>query len=446
MTFFSFTYYQFKKLIIYFILLLILFIFNFYYNLNFHWSGVQVIVRIYLFVFSFFLIYNYSMDEKLFLENYKNRYGFKGILLFIFESRFLLFSLILFFAAIYRLTTYSGSTFWPNKYLLSLLDGRDFDVLYFGLAFFIALKLVKFPLFTVSIFLAISFSYTFLNLKFYQIFEAGKIISIYKITKLFIFIYIINFSYCKKIRHHIALSIVSIFSSLMLYSFSFGTFYYIHKNYPINSRMYNYSIEKLIKFGYKEPIFEMISEVRKTYNIEYLIKLDSYANFYDFNFVLNYDICRNILLKNNDTKKINILSKILLKQCKKFNYEDVEKSLSTRLKMKEEILNQKEYIKLCASSLDDDNYQMFLDSFINIDENTTLFVVKTTGKSKNPVFIPTLLDLLLSVNEEISISAYNSLKEISNLDPVKQSGFDRNSVETYSIFKNFYLRNSNHSE
>ncbi|MBN1499438.1 MAG: hypothetical protein JW982_04760 [Spirochaetes bacterium] len=441
MKLFIYTYLQFKKLFLFFILLLLLYAFNLYYNMHFSWAGVALIVRMYVYVFSFFLVYNYTMEEDDYYVKYSEKYGWFGALFFIFENRIFLFFLLLVLSSVFRLTEYAGASSWPSKYLLSIFDGKSSNLVIFVLAFYIALKLMKHPVLTVTVFLGISTFYTFANMTFYDYYSNGVIVSVYKIFKMMILFVVINLSYCRKIRHYFYLVFTSVFLSFLIWAVCFSVFFLSYKklNYP--DPYFNYVGDKLIKFGYEAPIQDYIEVVRKNKNLEYLLNLNDYKKFYDINLDFTQAEWIEIFQKSAGTKYLDTVSEIILNENVKFDYSVIADSFANSGVTGKNVKELRNYVRLISKFIDDENASDFIALFINSDFQTVRLGIMVCGESGSLYFIPQLLTYLISVDNEISNSAYTALTKITGVDIAMKNNVPENSPEVYMFFKNFYLEN-----
>lgn len=435
---FRYTYYQFKKLALYFSILIALLIFNYYYYLYYNWNGVAVIVRMYLFVFSFFLIYNYtSEEEEKYYRWYQEKWGTLGKVLFVIESRYFLFIIIYLFSALFTVTYYSGSENWPISPILALFDGRYSNTVFYCLAFFISLTLRRHLLLTVTFFLGLAFSYYMFDHTFYNYYQYGIAISIYKIVKMVVLFYIPGFDYAPGVIKKIFLFIFSIILAFMVYFFNIGIFFMNIDSGYYNNYASNYSAEKLLKFGIDSHYESMKNYVILSGNMKTLLTYYKYCK--SKNMLLYYSSSEwATILKRveRNAEIIDIVSAVIIYDRKTVNSGVIDLLYNDVFLKDAEVSSYTNFIQLMALSVDDVEKYFKNVKFLNNEKKH--FVFKLFAYSGKVEMIPVILDFLFSTDEKLSIEAYNSLVMITGIDPVK-NGNPRRSVETYLIFKDYYL-------
>lgn len=437
---FQYTRYQFKKLSLYFLILLVLLVFNYYYEIYFDWGGVQLIVRLYIFVLSFFLIYNYtSEDEELYYRKYESRHGILGKIIFVIESRYLLFILIYCFSALFTITSYAGSENWPIMPILMLFDGRYSNTVFYALSFFVALKLRKHPFLTGSLFLGLAFSYYVFDHEFYNYYKMGYEISIYKITKMVILFLVPGYDYAEGLWKKIILLVTAAILAMSMYFINLWVYYANVKDGYFNHPFSHYSSDKLFKFGFTFHLDNLKAYSLKTANISAIDSCYRYLSYNEMKFNFSSKQWTDLLeLSGNSPIIINKISNYVLYDSKTVNSKTISYIYYNIFRNDSEILNYDNFIRLYSLSVEDTTF--LREEIDSSPKYKKIFIIRVFGYSGKLEAVPVLLKYLVSTDRTISAEAYNSLVYITGLDP-NSNKFKKNAVTTYEIFKDYYYSN-----
>lgn len=399
------------------IILIPLFIVNAIFNLRYDWGGISVIARVYIMVLSFYIIFIFSqinVDD--YRDEYNDRYGWRGRYYLFAVLRLFPFIFIYSLTIIFTLINYINTPDWPVEPVYRLLDGRYSNTVIYALILFVVLKQKKRPGISIPLFICCSMLYFGADKILYSLFDPGPGVSLIKLTKFFIFNFVLVYGYSKS---HWRLSesvILSLIAGIISYSAVIILFTILFFISPPGSSSLAISGEIIMKSGFVFPLDELkkIIPDKGTQNDTQII----------FQFIEKYgketgytpDEWEKIIQRNRIENNEFIFSHLNRKNIK-LSFEMLKKYASTQLSVSQtnlDILNQfPEYF----GSYYGDNKSDFYDLYKSGNDNMKLLILKSLAYTDDIDAINFLIDGLTSVEKKRSQTAYYSLSHIMGKDP-----------------------------
>lgn len=427
---------KFREISVFIYVLLFLLIFNLIFNRIYNWSGVSLIVRIYLLVLSFYLIFIFaSIDINNFRTEYFNKFGKVGIFILFLETRIVPFAFIYLITVLFTLIDQIRVVNWPWQPILSLLNGRYSNNILYAWLLLIILKLKKKPGITILLFISIFTIYGILDKFIGSLMDGGLEISALKLLKIVIFLFFLFSEFFYDLSKRI---VVSSLLSVVIFFSIMSTFALVHKYSDINSFQRKEAGLLLIRMGFTYPLDNLKDEIVKSSDH---ILLNNVLSLSEGNGIeINYSNEEwEKLLFSGSVDMADIISGYIMNKDIKISYEKIVYYAEQKSKNElSELPNKEKFIKLSSKYILK-NEKDFLERIIKTNKTFKLWGMRILTENKSIESITLLLNMLTDIDEAISDMAYNSLKNITGIDPAASLDKKKNDPDTIAIFKKYYL-------
>jgi hypothetical protein len=385
-------------------------------------------------------IYNITgqqLSESL-LPRYLQVYGNKGRFLLAFERRVFPFILIFLITLVYTVIDYIRDENWPWNPLLLLLSGRYSNLISYSLILYFILNIRKKPTIAIPVFVLISFVYFFGDSWFYETFPIGYPVSGYRILKFSAVAFVLLFDDPFNLKKNFKRGLFSLCIGVSTYGALVGLYYggysfsensyHLHKRTGLN----------LAKMGFSFPIKSLQKDVIAKKDAGAFGDIYRYSTYYSIDPEYTDEDLRKILFSQKSQKANEVAGYIVLMN-RTLPYNLIIKYIQDRLNTGDNaILSAENITVLCAHSISEKEN----DFIEKISGNPELAVwgIRVLRKSGSFRAMPYLIRQLPNLNDQISVEAYDALKDISGIDPAaKISGNKINTPEVIRDFKALYL-------
>lgn len=428
---------KFREISVFIYVLLFLLIFNLIFNRFYNWSGVSLIVRIYLLVLSFYLIFIFaSIDINNYRTEYFNKFGKLGNFILFLEIRIVPFAFIYLITVLFTLIDQIRVVNWPWQPVLSLLNGRYSNNILYAWLLLIILKLKKKPGITILLFISIFTVYGISDKIIVTLLDGGLEIAALKTLKIAIFLFFLFSEYFYDLSKRIA---VSSMLSVAIFFFIVSTFALVHKYSDFNSFQRKEAGLLLIRMGFTYPLDNLKDEIVKSPDH---ILFSNVLSLSEGNGIeINYSNEEwEKLLFSGSVDMADIISGYILNKDIKISYEKIIYYAEQKSKNEvSELPNKDKFIKLSSKYILK-NEKDFFERTIKANKIFKLWGMRILTENKSTESIPLLLNMLTDIDEAISDMAYNSLKNITGIDPAASLDKKKNDPDTIAIFKKYYLK------
>lgn len=434
---------QFRKVSLLFYILSFLLALYLYLNLRYGWFGFSLIVRVYLYVFCFYMIYIYNISGQLLSESllprYLQTYGErKGRLLLAFERRVFPFILIFLITLVYTVIDYIRDENWPWNPLLLLLSGRYSNLISYSLILYFILNIRKKPTVAIPVFILISFAYFFGDSWFYETFPMGYPVSGYRILKFSAVAFVLLFDDPFNYRKNFKRGLLSLAIGITVYGGLVGLYYAGYSLSQNSFHLHKRTGFNLAKMGYSFPIRSLQKAVMQKKDAASFGDIYRYSSYYGIDPEYNEEDLSRMLFSQKSQKANDIAGYMVLTDTT-LPYNSLIKYIHDRLNTGDNaILTAENIIALCARSISG-NENEFIEK-ISANPDLTVWGIRVLRRSGSFRAMPYLIRQIPNLNDQISIEAYDALKDISGIDPAsKNPGKKINTPEVIREFKELYL-------
>jgi hypothetical protein len=422
------------------IILIPLFAVNAIFNLRYEWGGISTIARVYIMVLSFYVVFIFSQIEADdYKDDYRNRYGWKGKYYLFFTLRLFPFIFIYLLTVVFVIINYLNKSNWPIEPVYRLLDGRFSNTVIYPLLLFVVLRLERRPRVSIPLFIIFSIIYYVADHELYALLEPGPGVSIIKLSKYFIFIFILVYGYSKKRWRLFESLIFSFFGGII--SFSIVTSFIIMSFFISSPGSSTQFITGgiLFKSGFIFPINKLKHSIpyygspRDTQNfIEYVDKYKLDTGFSESEWgkiILKNKIENNeYIFRHLNQKNITLEFEMLKK------YSAVQFLIFTPTSI--ELTHFPRHLGLYYKDHKTDFYELYRSG----NEPVKIMILKSLAYADDVYAVKFLTDKLTSVERSRSETAYDSLKSITGEDPASVLKKEKYDLDVVLFFRDYALK------
>jgi hypothetical protein len=425
-----------KEISVFIYTLILLLIFNLYFNLNYYWQGISSIVRIYTIVFYFYLIYIFaSLDVNNLKENYINKFGRKGKLLLFIEIRVIPFLIIYLVTILFTLIADIKNLEQPLVQLLSLLNGRHSNNIIYSWLLLIILRIKKSPGITIPLWISIFIIYGIADWWIFSTINSGIIISIVKIIKGIIFLFLLFSEFFRDKKRCV---IYSLIIGTLFFILTVGSFFSIFR-YSDRSSVHSKEAGLImLKMGISYPLEQLKQTVlfaTDTKLLSDLLLLSKESG--NSQIIYTKEEWEHLLFSGSANMADNI-SGYLLNQRINLSYDKIMAYAESQSKEENSKLDKlNNFIKLASkNSIGHEDDLLFRLKKSN--KNFKLWAIQVLSVNKTIESIPVLLIYLTDVDDKLANRAYDALKNITEMDPAAALEKRRNDPDIIAIFKEYF--------
>lgn len=430
---------RFKMMSTFTFILVFLLVINLYFNLHYSWYGISLVVRAYIYMYCFYLIFNFtSINIDLYEKSYKDKFFLKGEQLLFIEARILPIIIIYFIIIIFNLTEDAGQSNWPWNSILSILDGKNSELMVYALFLLFVIKLKKDPFFTIPIFLGLCIFYFYLNMAIYSTFKSAISIHLMMILKFVIFFFFLFYEFFRR-RNPLKLLTTAVIVSIISHSLFISAFMLIFKVSPKFSYRKKESGIQLLKVGFKYPVYKLRDIFIKNPDPAFFKLLLHYAR--EYNAAIEYSKKEwEDLFVSGSIEMADILSGYLLDKNIPLSCGTIMLyAQKASVEPESRLSNASNFIKLASRCLPGDETD-FKKRLKDSNKRFVQWALAVMGEQKNISNIPMLLEYLTDIDEDLSMTAYFSLVKITGLNPKEKLNKKINDIDVIIVFKDHFLQ------
>ncbi len=418
-------------------ILIPLFIVNAGFNLKYDWGGVSTIARVYIMVLSFYLIFIFSqinVDD--YRSGYAERYGWKGKF-YLFNAVIMFpFLFIYFLTIVFTMINYLDAPNWPLEPTYRLLDGRYSNTVIYPLILFVALKLKKRPGISIPLFIIGSIFYYAADHILYSIFEPGSGVTIIKLTKYFIFIFILVYGFAKSRWRLLVSAVVSIFAGSIIYA---AVTSYLIMSFLVSkpgSTSLSISGNILLKSGFTFPLEKLKKEIIDNGTPQDTENIFLYIEKFKIEPGYTSAELEKLILRNN-IANIEYLFSYLNKRNIKLNFEVLKNYAISQLSNSTSDSNRLNEFSRHFGSYYPENKKEFFRLYLSGNNTLKITILKSLAYTNDIDAVNFLIDKITNIERLFSETAYNSLKKISGKDPAADLKKEKYDLEIVLFFRNY---------
>ena len=419
------------------IIMIPLFVVNAMFNLKYDWGGVSAIARIYITVLAFYLIFLFSqINSDDYHADYKKRYGRPGKYYLFFVLKIFPFVFIYFLMAIFTLINYLDASNWPFEPVYRLLDGRYSNTIFYSLILFVILQKKKRPGISIPLFIICSIIYFKADQILYALFEPGPGVSIIKLTKYIVFIFILVYGYIRNRWAILESAVISLFTGFFIYSLITSIVIISFLMSKPGSASLSISGRILLKSGFTFPLDDLQRSI-----LEYGTQTEKQSIF---NYIERYGSKTDYtpeelekFISGNKIENIEYIFKYLNKRNIKINFEMLKKYTLFQIVVGQPDLSSLKEFKIHFASYYDDHKKEFYEIYNTDNTLVKVLVLNCLSYTKDNDAINFLINKITSVERKESDAAYGSLKKISGEDPASILHKDKYDIDVILFFRDY---------
>lgn len=421
-----------------FLLIMIpLFIVNAVFNLKYDWGGVSVIARIYIMVLSFYIIFIFSQiktDE--YRSEYTARYGWIGTYYLFSVLRIFPFLFIYFLTIVFTLINYINTPDWPLEPIYRLLDGRYSNTVIYALILFVVLRQKKRPGISIPLFIICSILYFAADKILYSIFNPGPGVSIIKMSKYFIFIFVLVYGYSKSRWKILESVVLPLFAGSFMFAavaFFFTISFFMS---PPGSSSLAISGSILLKSGFMFPLNELEKIVLENGTPQETKDLFDFIEKYGKETGYSAQEWEKIILRNRIENNEYIFRHINKRNIK-LNFETLKNYMVSQLSVSPPYSSDMGHFARHLGSYYKDNKKEFYELYQSGNEPLKIIILKSLAYTDDIDAVDFLIDKITSVERLRSETAYSSLKTITGKDPAAVLNKERYDIDVILFFRDY---------
>jgi hypothetical protein len=428
---------QLGKVSTFLIILIPLFIVNAVFNLRYDWGGISVIARVYIMVLSFYIIFIFSQistDE--YRLDFFNLYGRKGEYYLFAVLRIFPFLFIYCLTVIFTLINYINTADWPLDPFYRLLDGKYSNTIIYALILFVVLKQKKRPGISIPLFIACSALYFAADKILYSLFDPGLGVSIIKMSKYFIFFFVLNYRFSRG-RWALAESVlISLFSGALVYA-SVAVFFTLSffMSPPGSSSNIN-SGEILLKSGFLFPLDDVKKVLPEKGTLKDSRNIFRIIEKYGRETGYTEDEWKKLIHRNRIERNEYIFSHLYRKNIK-LNFEVLkEYAVSQLIVTPPDAAGLAEFTRYFGSYYPD-NKKEFFELYKSGNETIKIIILRSLAYSKDIDSLNFLINKLTSVERLLAEAAYSSLRIITGKDIAAELNKEKYDIDVVLFFRDY---------
>jgi hypothetical protein len=419
------------------IILVLLFIVNAGFNFKYDWGGISVIARVYILVLSFYIIFIFSqLDLEEYRISYRNDFGWKGKYYLFLATRIFPFLFIYLLTVIFTLINYINIGNWPVEPVLRIFDGRYSNTIIYSLILFLVLKQKKRPGISIPLFIIFSVCYFLMDKILYYIFDPGTGVSVIKISKYIIFIFVLIYDFSKSRWKLIESVIFSISTGLCVYGAVLGLFVSIFFLSPEESAAFSISGEIILKSGFKFPLAKLQKQIIENGTYYEIRRVFIFTEKYGRDTDYEISDWEKIINRSRIEKNEFIFSYLNRKKIK-LDFQMIKNYTENQLQVPPQEKSGLENFAKHLSSYYMDNRQGFFSMYRTGNMQIRILIIRSLAYTGDADAISFLIDELTNIETSISSAAYKSLMAITGKDPAAELSRAINDLDVVLWFRNY---------
>jgi len=421
-------------------ILLALLLVNGVFNINYDWGGVSIIVRVYIMVLSFYVIYIFSqIDQQQHMEEYKEKYLWKGDLYLFFVLRIFPFVLIFLMTAAFTIVSTIDRPYWPAEPLMRIMDGRYSNTYFYALILMLVLKQNKRPKIAIPLFIFYSVSFFMLHKILSAAVDPGYGIGGGKLIQSIVFMFVLSYDFLytgKKVYINIAAAVISGF---MIFSSVAAVNFIIFKTADKTGYLYTSSARMLLKTGINYPLNELEKIILTKYGRGRILDFISYSKRYERDIVYTPEQWGDIILQSNIGAANFIFDYIIDREVVVdftilYPYAVAQSALSPGQFL------ASDHFKRYFARYFPGHESLFFDMYYSGNKEMKLWVIDTLEYTDSYGAVKFLVNLLTSTDSRISERAYVALTGITGIDPALELNRNVYDLEVVAAFREHHIR------
>ncbi len=425
---------QLKKIYHFLLLLVLLYSVNLGFNMLYDWGGVSVIVRVYIMVLSCYIVFNFSqLDAGDLRELYKKDYGRMGAFYLFMVLRIFPFLFIYLMTVIFTLINYVQSPGWPVETVLKLMDGRYSNTVIYALILFVVLRLKIRPGISIPVFIAAAIIYFYTDKLLYRLFDPGIGVSFIKLFKFMIFYFILLYGYSKetlKVFYTVVTSaLAGVATFIALVSVYFIIFFFSDSVRRIHSN----TAETLLKYGFNRVFYSYEKSIEEQGTSNDVANLIRYSEKAGLEISFSGDKWESFIVMSGARDAEKIFRHLYRKRII-LNYKVVSGYAVHQSAVNPDFLSAGIFFKKYFALYYSENSEDFFSIYKSGDLVIRRWIIDVLGYVHDYDSISFLISRLTDPDRKISEKAYESLKQLTKLDP---AGSDKKDIHDLDVVDRF---------
>lgn len=428
---------QLAKIYHFLIILVLLFGVNAAFNLKYDWGGVSVIVRTYIMVLIFYCIFLFSqLNYDDLIVDYTKKYGRRARHKLFFDIRLFPFAFAMLLTFIFTMINYMGRDGWPFDPIIRLLDGKYSNTLFYGLILFFILRQNRRPGIAIPAFMVVSSVFFMLDKFLYAVFTPGTGVGLVKLGKYIFFNFALIYDYSRSSVRFVKAIVFSVISGLIMFSATAAMLFIMYMGAVRAGQPGSLPLRMLLKTGFISQI-DRLEEVTRQYKKRSDIKeLVFYSRKYGRDISFDSRTWESLLVRYD----IDAAEKVFVYLREKNIMLDFgvlsDFAVSRSLSESAEFASAENF-KRYFSEYFRDHGKEYMQMFRNGNEVMKTWIMDCLAYAENPEAITFLINFLTNLDRNISLHAYNALKNITDIDPAKTLGREVYDIDVVNAFLQF---------
>lgn len=425
---------QLKKINHFLLLLVLLYAVNLGFNMLYDWGGVSVIVRVYIMVLSCYIVYNFSqLDAGDLREIYKKNYGRMGAFYLFLVLRIFPFLFIYIMTVIFTLINYIQSPDWPVETILRLMDGRYSNTVIYALILFVVLRLRIRPGISIPVFITAAILYFYMDKLLYVLFDPGIGVSFIKLFKFMIFYFILLYGYSRQTLKIYYSVLAAAFAGIVTFSALIAVYFLIFFFSDQGGKIHSNSAETLLKYGFNNVFYSYERSIDEQNNVYELPDLIKFSEKGGKEISFTADKWEKFIVSSGIRDADKIFRHLYRKRII-LNYNVISGYAVHQSSVNPEFLSDSTYFKKYFALYYSENSEDFFSIYKQGDFVIKRWIIDVLGYVNDFDSISFLINCLTDPDRKISEKAYESLKQITKLDP---AGVEKKEIHDLDVADRF---------
>ncbi|HPR37706.1 MAG TPA: HEAT repeat domain-containing protein [Spirochaetota bacterium] len=428
---------QLKKIYHFLLLLVLLYSVNLGFNMLYDWGGVSVIVRVYIMVLSCYIIYNFSqLDAGELREEYKKDYGRMGVFYLFLVIRIFPFLFIYLMTVIFTLINYVQSHGWPVETILKLMDGRYSNTVIYALILFVVLRLKIRPGISIPVFIAAAIFYFYTDKLLYRLFDPGVGVSFIKLFKFVIFYFILLYGYSKQTLKVFYTVITAASAGVVTFTVLVTVYFAIFFFSAPGGKIYSNTAETLLKYGFYSVFYPYEKSIEEQNSVQYVSDLIRFSDKSGREITFTAEKWEKIIVMSGARDAEKIFRHLYRKRIM-LNYEIISEYAVRQSTVNPDFLTAGIYFKKYFALYYSENSEDFFSIYKRGDFEIRKWIIDLLGYVHDYDAIIFLINRLTDPDRKISEKAYESLRQLTKLDPAHAKSKEIHDLDVVDRFREY---------
>jgi hypothetical protein len=337
---------------------------------------------------------------------------------------------------VFVLINYLDRPHWPIEPILRIFDGRYSNTAVYPFILFVVLKLKKRPGVSIPLFIICSIFYYIADHRLYALFEPGSGVMYIKLTKYFLFTFVLVYGYSKSRYRLAGAFILSSVTGVAMYSLVTSFLLLSFFSSPTGSSALQISGAILLKSGYQFPLKKLLTNALDHADTADTKSIIQFIDKHGIDTGYTAEEWESIILKN-DIRNIEFIFRHLNRKNIQINFEVLKTYAKSQLKNSPPKAAELTQFTKYFGQYYPDNKKDFFEFYKSGNEPVKIIILRSLAYTEDYYAVMFLIDRITSVEPMSAESAYASLKKISVSDPAAELKKSRHDYEVVQHFRDF---------